>query len=768
MRIIRRSVRRDVLSASTFLAILAASPPAPIAVDSVARLTSQATNPDFGPNVTIFDPTTPAATIQAKLDAVFKRQESSEFGDARFALLFKPGTYDVDARVGFYTQLSGLGLSPDDVVINGGVRADARWRKGNATLNFWRIAENMSVNPDSGFNRWAVSQAAPMRRMHIRGDLVLDDGGWSSGGFLADSKIDGQVRSGSQQQWLTRGSELGGWKGSNWNMVFVGTRNAPPQSFPDPPYTTLASAPVIREKPFLYVDARGAWRVFVPAFRPNASGTTWSEAKAPGVSHPIGDFVIVKPGSAGSSVAAMNDVLARGKNLMVTPGIYHLDAPLRVTHANTIVLGLGLATLVADHGASAIAVDDVDGVIVAGLLIEAGATNSPILIQVGPPGASANHSSNPTLLSDVFVRVGGAGVGKATQSVQINSNDVIGDHLWLWRADHGAGVGWTSNTAANGLVVNGNHVVMYGLFVEHYQQHQVRWNGNGGRTYFFQNEMPYDVPDQVEWMDGTTKGFGAYQVAASVTSHDAWGLGSYCFFNRNPSVVADHAFEAPVAPNVRFHDMVIVSLGGGKGSILHVINGTGSAATAGATVQKLVVGPLPKLGRNQSSSPSRSSSSNARSDALTRAATTARNVASVPRRDGSISDPSLFWNHIDGSSLTVTLSVPPSCTTTGGWNSLSNEVDTGTVTSNAWPSKVPRRRTLSTFPSNCSYVPAGTGTVTATWAPPFNARSIVVGVEMNTSPSSSPSSSCSFSTSDSTFSNSNRESVTATLCSSSV
>jgi hypothetical protein len=584
-----RSVRRDIMGATTILAVLVAAPPARIAGDAAAHFVSETADPDFGPNVTIFDPSMPADTIQATLDAVFKTQESSQFGDARFALLFKPGTYRVDTKVGFYTQLSGLGLSPDDVVINGGVGADARWRKGNATLNFWRIAENMSVNPAGGFDRWAVSQAAPMRRMHIRGDLVLDDGGWSSGGFLADSKVDGQVRSGSQQQWLTRNSELGSWTGSNWNMVFVGTQNAPSQSFPDPPYTTLPSAPVTREKPFLYVDARGAWQVFVPALRSNSTGTTWSGAKAPGVTHALSEFTIIKPGS---SAAVMNDALKRGTHLIITPGIYHLDAPLHITRANTIVLGLGLATLVADSGTSAITVDDVGGVIIAGILVDAGSTNSPLLIQVGPPGASANHASNPTLLSDVFVRIGGAGVAKATESVQINSNNVIGDHLWLWRADHGRGVGWTSNTAENGLVVNGNDVIMYGLFVEHYQGHQVRWNGNGGRTYFYQNEMPYDVPDQGEWMSGTTKGFVAYQVAASVTSHEAWGLGSYCFFNKNPSVVADRAFEAPVSPNVRFHDMVIVSLGGGKGSILHVINDTGASASAGATVQKLVGGPF--------------------------------------------------------------------------------------------------------------------------------------------------------------------------------
>ncbi|HET7186855.1 MAG TPA: coagulation factor 5/8 type domain-containing protein, partial [Gemmatimonadaceae bacterium] len=443
--------------------------------------------PDFGPNVIVVDPAIPSPAIQARLDTIFASQEASEFGERRYAVLFKPGRYDVDARIGFYTQMAGLGHSPDDVVIHGGMRADARWRQGNATLNFWRGVENMSVVPTGGFNRWAVSQAAPMRRVHIRGDLVLDDGGWSSGGFLADAKVDGEVRSGSQQQWLTRNSELGRWTGANWNMVFVGTRDAPAATFPDPPYTTIDAAPVIREKPFLVVDRRGAWSVFVPALRLRAKGTTWSAGGPRGVSRPLREFMIVTPGT---TTSAMNASLARGRSLLVTPGIYHMDAPLHVVKRNTIVLGLGLATLVPDSGTAAITVDDVDGVTIAGLLVDAGPVSSPVLVQVGPGGSSARHTSNPTLLSDLFVRVGGAGVGKAALSVEINSSDVIGDHLWLWRADHGNGVGWTSNTAANGLVVHGRDVTMYGLFVEHYQQHQVQWNANGGRTYMFQNEMP--------------------------------------------------------------------------------------------------------------------------------------------------------------------------------------------------------------------------------------------------------------------------------------
>ena len=579
---------RSAAGICTLLAIAFLLTQLTLAQVAPARSTQRASDPDFGPNVTVFGPRTPAAVIQEKLDSIFRTQETSEFGGARYAVLFKPGTYDVNARVGFYTQLSGLGLSPDGVVINGGVQADARWKKGNATLNFWRIVENMAVVPTGGFNRWAVSQAAPMRRMHIRGDLLLDDGGWSSGGFLADSKVDGKVQSGSQQQWLTRNSDLGSWTGANWNMVFVGTRNAPAQTFPEPPYTTVAFAPLVREKPFLYVDASGAWKVFVPAFRSGASGTSWSGTKALGVSRPMSDFTIIKPGTP---AAAMNAALARGNDLIITPGTYHIDEPLHITRANTIVLGMGLATFVADSGTSAIMVDDLDGVIVAGILIEAGVISSPVLVQVGTPGASRNHARNPTLLSDVFVRVGGAGVGRARQSVVINSNNLVGDHLWLWRADHGSGVSWTSNTAENGLVVNGHDVTMYGLFVEHYQGYQVTWNGNGGRTYLFQNEMPYDVPGQGAWMNDATRGFAAYHVAPSVTSHEAWGLGSYCFFNRDPTVVADHALEAPATPNVRFHDMVTVSLGGGKGTIAHVINDLGPAATAGAVVQKLVSGP---------------------------------------------------------------------------------------------------------------------------------------------------------------------------------
>ena len=114
------------------------------------------------------------------------------------------------------------------------------------------------------------------------------------------------------------------------------------------------------------------------------------------------------------------------------------------------------------------------------------------------------------------------------------------------------------------------------------------WNGNGGRTYFFQNELPYDPPNQASWSSGGGNlGWAAYKVANSVTSHEAWGVGSYCFFNVNPSIVASRGFEVPNAAGVRFHDLVTVSLGG-VGTINRVINDTGATANQANQVSYVV------------------------------------------------------------------------------------------------------------------------------------------------------------------------------------
>ncbi|MFE5495204.1 discoidin domain-containing protein [Streptomyces virginiae] len=541
---------------------------------------------DLGPNVIVFDPSTPG--IQARLDQVFQQQESAQFGSGRYQFLFKPGTYNgLNAQIGFYTSISGLGLSPDDTTINGDVTVDAGWFNGNATQNFWRSAENLALNPVNGTDRWAVSQAAPFRRMHVKGGLNLAPNGygWASGGYIADSRIDGQVGNYSQQQWYTRDSSIGGWSNGVWNQVFSGTQGAPAQGFPNPPYTTLDTTPVSREKPFLYLDGN-EYKVFVPAKRVNARGTSWGNGTAPqGSSIPLSQFYVVKPGASAETI---NQAVTQGLHLLFTPGVYHVDRTIQVNRPGTVVLGLGLATIVPDHGVTAMKVGDVDGVRLAGFLIDAGPVNSPSLLEIGPAGTTTDHAADPTTVQDVFIRVGGAGPGRATVGMVVNNHDTIVDHTWIWRADHGDGVGWETNRSDYGFRVNGDDVLATGLFVEHFNKYDVQWNGERGRTIFFQNEKAYDAPNQAAIQNGSIKGYAAYQVADSVGVHEGWGLGSYCYYNVDPTIRQEHGFQAPVKPGVRFHDLLVVSLGG-NGQYEHVINGTGAPTSGTSTVPSTIV-----------------------------------------------------------------------------------------------------------------------------------------------------------------------------------
>ncbi|MFE1824861.1 coagulation factor 5/8 type domain-containing protein [Streptomyces anulatus] len=540
---------------------------------------------DLGPNVHVFDPSTP--DIQGKVDEIFKKQESAQFGTDRYALMFKPGTYDdINAQIGFYTQIAGLGLNPNDTTFNGDVTVDAGWFDGNATQNFWRSAENLTLNPVSGTNRWAVSQAAPFRRMHVKGGLNLapDGYGWASGGYIADSKIDGQVGPYSQQQWYTRDSSVGGWGNGVWNMTFSGVEGAPANSFPEPPYTTLDTTPVSREKPFLYLDGDD-YKVFVPEKRENARGISWGNGTPAGESIPLDQFYVVKEGA---DAATINAAVEQGLHLLFTPGVYHIDETINIDRADTVALGLGLATIIPDNGVTAIKVGDVSGVKLAGLLVDAGPVNSETLIEVGPENASADHSANPTSLQDVFVRIGGAGPGKATTSIVVNSDDTIIDHTWVWRADHGEGWGWETNRADYGVRVNADDVLATGLFVEHFNKYDVEWYGERGRTIFFQNEKAYDAPNQEAIQNGDTKGYAAYRVDDSVDQHEGWGMGSYCYYNVDPTIIQEHGFKAPVKPGVKFHSLIVVSLGG-NGQYEHVINDVGSPTSGPDTIPSQVV-----------------------------------------------------------------------------------------------------------------------------------------------------------------------------------
>ncbi|NED83516.1 coagulation factor 5/8 type domain-containing protein, partial [Streptomyces sp. SID11233] len=166
------------------------------------------------------------------------------------------------------------------------------------------------------------------------------------------------------------------------------------------------------------------YKVFVPAKRENARGVSWNGTPQ-GQSVPLSQFYVAKPGV---SADTLNQALDQGLNLLFTPGIYHLNKTVNVNRANTVVLGLGYATLIPDNGVTALKVADVDGVKLAGLLLDAGAVNSPSLLEVGTAGSHVDHAANPTSVQDVFARVGGAGPGKVTTAFVVNSDDTIIDH----------------------------------------------------------------------------------------------------------------------------------------------------------------------------------------------------------------------------------------------------------------------------------------------------------------------------------------------------
>ncbi len=537
----------------------------------------------FGENVYVFSPADDPAKVQEIIDQTWAKQETNQFGTNRYTFLFLPGKYDdsIEVKVGYYTQVSGLGTLPTDTVIPK-LTCDATWlgddSNHNATCNFWRGVENITMNSNTLF---AVSQATYMRRVQINGSLSLhDNNGWSSGGFLADSNIEGVTDSGSQQQWISRNSSVGTWIGQNWNMVFVGVKEgeAPNGTWPATKYTTIEKTPVIQEKPFLIYDNEQGYGVFVPNKRENSADISWN-TKEDGTIIPMNKFYIASPEA--DSADTINAALEDQKHLLLTPGIYELDKPIVVNNPNTVVLGLGYATLQPTKGNACMEVANVDGIKIAGILFDAGTVESNTLLQVGAETSSVSHAEHPILLSDLFFRVGGTDTDKPTKVVQcviLNSNDIIGDNFWVWRADHGDEVAWDKNTAKNGILINGDHVTMYGLMVEHFQEYQTIWNGNDGRTYFYQSEIPYDVPNQTSWVshNGSVNGFASYKVGEQVTSHQAFGIGIYSY-HRDAKVDLNSVMEVPDRDGVAVHNICSIMITGHPG-ISHVINNSGEAA----------------------------------------------------------------------------------------------------------------------------------------------------------------------------------------------
>lgn len=514
----------------------------------------------FGDNVFIFSPTDDPAQVRSSINSVYARMESAHFSEDRYAFFFKPGIYDgtISVKVPFFTTFSGLGATPDDTTV-GSVNCEGDWNH-TSLVNFWRGVENLTFDYTS---KWAVSQGAFLRGVHVKGDLYLfdtSDGGdylTASGGFLADSRVDGTVYSGSQQQWFTRNSEIGGWNGSVWNMVFAGVNNVPEGNV----FTSIESVPVVREKPYLVYE-NGNYAIKVPALKYNSAnyGRQTDGEKT------IAFEDIYFARADHDSAASINAELAAGKHIVFLPGVYELEAPIIVNRADTVLLGTGLATLISNEGRSCMEIGDVDGVSVCGLLFDAGVKETKTQLKVGSAGG--NHAANPIFLFDCFFRVGGNVSEKtyAEISLEINANDCVTDNVWLWRADHGEGVGWDSNNGDFGAVINGDRVKCYGLFGEHYKKNNVLWKGNGGYVAFYQSEIAYDVPAGIGW------NWASFEVADSVTQFTAFGVGIYSNFWSQVEI--DCAMRVPENGDINLNYVCGFAMSA-KGKVRNLINSDG-------------------------------------------------------------------------------------------------------------------------------------------------------------------------------------------------
>lgn len=565
--------------------------------------------PTWPSSVRVFGPEDDAASIEAAVNEAFSQNgghvdpDHGQFVSTRFAFLFKPGSYSVEVPVGYYTQVLGLGDAPSDVVFTSekGVYSEqgSLDYKVGALNSFWRSAENFETQANFMWLKedlthhpgtdpkefgngmlWAVSQAAPLRRIIIDHDLVLTEPsggetgtgapGRSSGGYIGNVEVKKEVVMGTQQQWLARNSAVGHWSQANWNSVFVGTEGVPASrckldQHPRGAFVTVDNTPVIAEKPYITVEAGGEYFLNIPQVQHNRRGVDYSQGGTKKVS-----FEKVYVSKPTDGVSELNAKLKAGLHLVLTPGIYRINEPLFVNTEDQVILGLGLATLQSTNGNVLIQVGNVEGVRIGGLLLEAGPVESNALLRWGN-GKNPGNPANPGFLYDIFGRSGGATPNvKVKVMIEMQSGHVVGDNVWLWRADHGQGYETVllQNPSQIGAVITGDDVTMYGLFSEHHLTDQVQWAGDRGAVYFLQMELPYDAT-----ADYGTNGYTGLRVNNTVNDFSGYGVGVYHFF-RDHKVDMHSGIVTPQGLESKLVSPIAVCLGG-QGVMHHILNDLG-------------------------------------------------------------------------------------------------------------------------------------------------------------------------------------------------
>ena len=595
----------------------------------------------------------------AVVDQIYEEMKSldkGQFSKKRYAIFFEASAkvHEVDVRVGYYTSVYGLGRHPKDTQVRSVTSTNESPHPELGSLqNFWRSAENFQTGghltyslEGEGGMLWAVSQAAPLRRVIVDHNLflwylrlppagvsskdarypkqgvALDYDGWvrlgytdpigdfASGGYMANVQVNGVVNLGSQQQFFARNCTAKAWQKGAWNFVFVGCPGAPhssPGEAVAPVYSNVSATQVVAEKPFVVKRSDGCYSLAVPRVADQRSGVDFSLTE-----EELRDFSQVFVAEPRHSAAEINKKLAEGKDIVFCPGIYELSETLHVKLCGQVLLGLGFATLVApENDMPCVRVsDEATGIRISGLMFEAFyrpvgdktlgdlSPGPEALLRMGN-GQISRDASSPfswNFLHDCFGRVGGqeapltardelhgdrptchpqshetlfTSEARCRNMLQIQQPCVVGDNLWLWRADH-----WLSdqylvynheNFCGSGLHVArpAHHVTMYGLFVEHTLSDMTLWEGEDGVTYFYQSELPYDALDEAAAKSSSVafKACG-YRVHEAVQRHQAIGVGVYAYF-RDHDVSVAAAIQVPDHDGVKIQNALTKYLNGG-------------------------------------------------------------------------------------------------------------------------------------------------------------------------------------------------------------
>ena len=511
-----------------------------------------------------------------------------EWTPSRYAILIGEGNYYMPGpfKLGYYTQVEGVGANKDTVVVSPGIDVlnncekvgDENCKDPGGLDNFWRSLSNVKLET-AGLGKpliYAISQASPLRDLTISGSdlLMCDPGlggdcGFTSGGFISNVNLDREIILGSQQQFYVSDSQFSALQAGAWNVVSNNNDGGDYKGEGDGNVNNQWSG-----FPFSHTSTPDKYDV--PKMQ--LEGSQWFVV-ADNQKESADDYVVLSLGENESPATVSADVisninakLSTSKGLVIAPGIYHLEGTIQVPN-DRIVLGLGLPTLVCQDASGRCMETGSEGIRISGITFDAGVNGrttdpSNVLLTIGNSGEGNNQ--NPVVLQDMYCRVARISKTQANPQafacLEIKADNVVGENLWLWRADHDeqeAKIAFNSNECQHGLIVRGDNVRMHGLFVEHFNNYQTVWYGKNGQIAFYQSEMPYylTVDERQITVDCRAPGSDkvdplpvcqSLYVAEEATGFRGQGLGVYSFF---PNFLGQQTVRAKSAIKVENEDV---------------------------------------------------------------------------------------------------------------------------------------------------------------------------------------------------------------------